>query len=420
MTWQSKTSEQRTALKRVSAWLKEKNNKIFYLGGYGGTGKTELARHFAEGVSGMVAFGAFTGKATLVLIKRGCYNARTIHSWLYQTYAKDKQKLVILEKRREELLKFIGNDSTPELVELEKEIAAERERVEQPAWKVNEASELSKASLVILDECSMIDKRMAEDLLSCCKKILVLGDPAQLPPVKGAGYFTNRKPDYLLTEVVRHDNGILDLANKVRNGSMEISFGTVNGDVQKISKRELGLRDYASADQILTGKNISRMRLNVGLRRVLGFDGLYPKAGDKVICLRNSYDHGLVNGQLGIVNSDFGYVDPECITFALKDHVIQDPDRPPDSTDGPTPLSVYAGHFDRYQDPNMKLSGYWDRQEYDEFDYGYAITVHKAQGSQWGHPWICDDGFLEWDPNARRKWLYTAITRAEDKLTIVA
>ena len=255
---------------RVQAWLKDPAQPVFYLGGYAGTGKTELAKHFAEGVDGMVAFGAFTGKATLVLIKRGCYNARTIHSWLYQCTTKSREKLRQLEKQWKELAK---KEPTPDMIALEKEIAAERERVDQPGWMVREETELAQAKLVVLDECSMIDKRTAEDLLSCCKKILVLGDPAQLPPVKGSGYFTNKEPDYLLTEVVRHDNGILDLATRVRAGDTHIPFGAVNDDVNKLSKRDLQLSDYAKADQILTGKNVSRMRLNLGLRRTVGFLG---------------------------------------------------------------------------------------------------------------------------------------------------
>ena len=52
-------------------------------------------------------------------------------------------------------------------------------------------------------------------------------------------------------------------------------------------------------------------------------------------------------------------------------------------------------------------------------DYGYALTVHKAQGSQWKNIILYDDGFGKRDPNVRRRWLYTAITRAEHQLYIL-
>ena len=419
MAFECKTNEQRTALTRVAQWMKDPSRQVFYLGGYAGTGKTELARHFAQGVNGSVCFGAYTGKAALVLIQRGCYNARTIHSWLYSYSGHGSQRL-------QELTKALAGvreqeDAAPGDVEaLEEEIAKEQAKVDQPNWRVNEETELRGAALVVLDECSMIDKRVAGDLLAVCKKILVLGDPAQLPPVKGTGYFTNREPDYLLTTVVRHDNGILDIATKVREGNINLPFGHINQDVAKFSKRGLPIEEFAKASQLLTGRNDARLKLNAGLRRVHGRQGNYPVAGDRVICLKNNREHALVNGQIETVAADARELEADCTVFPLEGHVVPNPDCPPEPDAGPTPLSVYTGHFRKYWQADVRLLNYYDRMEYDEFDYGYAITVHKSQGSQWSHPWLCDDNFLHWRPSDRRKWLYTAITRAVDKLTIVA
>ena len=419
MGWTPRTSEQQTALMRVNTWMKDRTSQVFYLGGYAGTGKTELARHFAEGVQGEVCFGAFTGKAVLVLIQRGCYNARTIHSWLYRPSGRSREKLKQLETA---LAGLEGREGVLEAdVKLLKlQVMEEQERADAPAWAVSEETELAQAALVILDECSMIDRHMAQDLMGACKKILVLGDPAQLPPVKGTGYFTSQTPDYLLTEVVRHDNGILDIATRVRQGELELPFGNLNADVVKLHKQELCHQDYTRADQILTGRNVARMRLNQCLRAAHGHEGLYPVATDKVICLRNNRAHGLVNGQIGAVVNDAAVVDPACLAFALQGHSIPDPEGVSDADGGPSVLSVYTGHFEKYQDPDLRLLAYWQRREFDEFDYAYAITVHKGQGSQWPHPWVCDDGFNSWSKLGRQRWLYTAITRAESKLTIVA
>ena len=418
MAWKTKNNDQETALRLVSDWMRDPSSQVFYLGGYAGTGKTELAKHFAAGISGLVCFGALTGKAVLVLIQRGCFNARTIHSWLYSATGRSNEMLRQLEQALAELKEQDGPSC--DIIDLEEQLAKEIVKVEKPSWRMKEETELREAKLVILDECSMIDKRLGEDLLGVCKKILVLGDPAQLPPIHGAGFFTARQPDYLLTEVVRHDNGVLDVAMRVREGDMDLPFGQINEDVVKVRKQDLSLGDYAQASQIITGRNEARMRLNTALRKVHGRVGAYPVIGDRVICLRNNWSHGLVNGQIETVASNAVEVEPMCVVFSLTGLIVPNADTPPAPGDPPTPLSVYTGHFRKYQDPNIKFAGYWDRLEFDEFDYGYAITVHKSQGSQWSHPWLCDDGFFSWNQKDRRRWLYTALTRAVDKLTIVA
>ena len=82
MQW---SGQQDSALKAVSRWHKNsKGPQIFRLFGYAGTGKTTIAKEIAAAVGGGVSFGAFTGKASLVLRKKGCYGASTIHSMIYK------------------------------------------------------------------------------------------------------------------------------------------------------------------------------------------------------------------------------------------------------------------------------------------------------------------------------------------------
>ena len=149
MQW---SPQQEDALARVSAWLKSGRPQVFRLFGYAGTGKTTLARHFAEGFKGEVAFGAFTGKAAHVLRQKGCEGATTLHALIYR----------------------------PREVESE-----------EPSFVLNRESAAAKADLIIIDECSMVDEELGRDLLSFGTPVLVLGDPAQLPPgavlVVGAG-----------------------------------------------------------------------------------------------------------------------------------------------------------------------------------------------------------------------------------------
>ena len=151
------TPHQDSALKAVADWLKAKPGKngtppVFRLFGYAGTGKTTLARHIAEGVDGEVKFAAFTGKAALVMRNKGCDNASTIHSLIYR---------------------------------------ARESGVEQPSFELWDDAPASKAKLIVIDECSMVDAELGRDLMSFDCPLLVLGDPAQLPPIQGGGFFTD-------------------------------------------------------------------------------------------------------------------------------------------------------------------------------------------------------------------------------------
>jgi exodeoxyribonuclease-5 len=146
--------QQDEALKAVSKWLREGQTPIFRLFGFAGTGKTTLARHFAEHVDGDVLFAAFTGKAAQVLRSRGASNANTIHSLIYRP-------------RGEE--------------EVEDETTGKTSVT--PMFSVNRQSPVGNAALIVIDECSMVDEELGKDLLSFGTPVLVLGDPGQLPPI---------------------------------------------------------------------------------------------------------------------------------------------------------------------------------------------------------------------------------------------
>src|SRR5512132_1029041 len=180
------TPQQQKALKAVGDWLKAKpgtngTSRVFRLFGYAGTGKTTLARHVADAADGEVNFAAFTGKAASVMRGKGCHGASTIHSLIYRA-----------RESGEEVPNFDLWDEAP----------------------------ASKAELIIIDECSMVDAELGRDLLSFGVPLLVLGDPAQLPPIAGAGFFTEHPPDAMLTEVHRQakDDPIVRLSMQVREG----------------------------------------------------------------------------------------------------------------------------------------------------------------------------------------------------------
>lgn len=369
--------QQDEALKAVSRWLKDGRSQLFRLFGYAGTGKTTLARHFAENVDGEVLFAAFTGKAAQVLRARGAKNARTIHSLIYRPRGEEE----------------VSDEETGKTTI-------------SPMFSINRQSPLAQAALIIIDECSMVDEALGKDLMSFGTPILVLGDPGQLPPISGGGFFTEHEPDILLTEIHRQarDNPIIDLAMQVREGR-EIMHGDY-GAAKVIGKADVERDMVLEADQVLVGTNRTRRRYNQRLRQLKGFTQDVPQAGDKLVCLRNDPSKGLLNGSLWQVMT----ASKETVKPGINLMVRPEDD---DMDRGAAKIKLLKSVF---EDPGLEVP--WStKKRYDDFDYGYALTVHKAQGSQWNSVVLFDESFAFRD--TRERWLYTAITRAAETLVIV-
>ncbi len=369
--------QQDEALKAVARWLKDGRKPLFRLFGYAGTGKTTLARHFAEHVDGSVQFAAFTGKAAQVLRSKGATNARTIHSLIYRP-------------RGEEAIE----DETTGKTSM------------SPTFTLNRQSPVAKAKMLVIDECSMVDEQLGRDLMSFGTPILVLGDPAQLPPISGGGFFTEHEPDHLLTEIHRQarDNPIIRLALDVREGR-EIEYGEY-GEASVIGRGDVSQDLVLAADQVLVGTNRTRRRYNHRLRELKGFDAPYPQAGDKLVCLRNDPAKGLLNGSLWkVMTSSRETIKPGINLLVSPED--DDPDR------GVAKIKLLKAAF---EDPDADIP-WQQKKRFDDFDYGYALTVHKAQGSQWDNVVLFDESYAF--KETRQRWLYTAITRASERLTVV-
>lgn len=361
MKW---STQQDQALQAVGRWIDDDDApQVFRLMGFAGTGKTTLATHLAEN-AGKVMFGAFTGKAALVMRKKGCRGASTIHSMIYM---------------------------------LDDEGAGE------PTFTLDQGSAVRDADLVIIDECSMVGEELAKDLLSFGTKVLVLGDPAQLPPVKDAGYFTEQKPDFMLTEIHRQalDNPIIRLSMDVREGR-GLTLGD-HGTVRVIGRDKIDPQDVLSADQVLVGINKTRKTYNQRIRELKNFTGIFPQEGERLICLRNDRPQKLLNGSLWDVREA-----EECGEFISIDVVPEDASRDAKAKNVEVHPAFFTG-----DDADLP----WEvRRRFSEFTYGYAITVHKSQGSQWDDVFLFDEsGTFREDA---RRWLYTGITRAAERVTI--
>lgn len=398
MKW---SPQQADALDQVHRWFKDPRKKqVLNFQGVAGTGKTSIARHFAEGVEGAVYFVTYTGKAAHVLRKKGCPEATTIHKLLYLPKDRSRNRLRSLER---ELLS-LPDDASEEIIRrLRKAIDDEKERLAKPAFSLNEESRAKFASLIIVDECSMVGAKIGSDLVSLGVPIIALGDPAQLPPVKDTGFFDQTEPDILLTEIHRQAEGspVIKLATMARNGK-NIEHGDYGNGCLVIPRADMDKEMAMGVDQILVGKNTTRRQINKRMRDLYGLTGPLPEQTDKIVCLQNDHERGLLNGSLWKV-SDILPVDEDRATMLID----------PLDDDDAFSMSLDC-HLHFFQGRDNQLP-YHERKEAGQFDYGYALTTHKAQGSQWDSVLI----FNEWKYNHAKEWLYTAITRAAERVIIV-
>lgn len=366
--------KQEEAISAVNRWYKKLDKRVFKIFGYAGTGKTTLAKHFAEGIKGQVLYASFTGKAAMVMRKSGCVGASTIHSLIYKP---------------------------------DGEAMDEDENGSDPKFKLNFSGKMKDAKLLIIDECSMVDEKLGRDLLRFNVPILVLGDPGQLPPVNGGGFFTNGDPDILLTEIHRQaaDNPIIRFATDVREGRA-LQYGDY-GSVKIIERADINAQIVTAADQVLVGKNLTRRKFNGRIRELAGFKGNLPMLGDRLVALQNDGDRGILNGGLWSVADKPGRFGkkPDFLTMIV---------RSLDEEEMPT-IKVRV-HQRFFTDADFRPN-YRELKGTQQFDYGYALTTHKAQGSQWPNVVLFDESRTFKDGAAR--WLYTGITRASETLTVV-
>lgn len=391
---------QLAALERVREWLATgegtREPGVFRLFGFAGSGKSSLALDLASSAAGQVRFAAFTGKAAWVMSQKGCLGATTIHRLIYLPRVKCQQRL---RELAEQLRAEQDPDRRRELQVLHDE---ERANLARPAFTLNTSSPLRDAALLVIDECSMVGEQVGRDLLSFGVPILALGDPAQLPPVKDRGYFTDprQEPDLMLEEIHRQAEGspVLHLASLARRG-LELPLGR-HGESRVALRRDLSIAEAAEHDQIIVGRNSTRRAINARMREHLGHgsDPL-PVPGDRLVCLRNDYETGLLNGSQW-----------RCLAA----HVLDAERALLEVEDDEGTRLVVESHlaYLRGDEP-----AFYEVREAQCFDFAYAITAHKAQGSQWPSVCVVDESSAFQGESAR--WLYTAVTRAAERVTVI-
>lgn len=380
MTDITPSDAQARAIRSIVDWYKggNKTPQVFYLAGFAGTGKSTVYKTVREELSGLGANRtvtcAYTGKAANVLRRKGTDDAMTMHAAMYSPI--------------------------------------EDEETGKVEFKLNPLGPAGDADLIGLDECSMVGEVHGKDLLSFGKKVLVMGDPGQLPPVSDSqGFFTSREPDAFLSEIHRQaaESPILRLATLARQGEA-IPRGKW-GSVEVLDlNQETQHRAYLEETQTLCGENKTRWTVTQRLRKRRGFEGPVPQAGERVMCMRNNRDLGIFNGGQGTMLSEPGHGKDGFMRFTVAMDDLSKPIKK---------VAVHPYHFNRHflEHPDRKGPKPRIGKNVEEFDWGFVLTVHKAQGSEWPHVTVIDDsGVFREDWN---KWLYTAFTRASDGLTVL-
>lgn len=382
--------QQAQAIEALRKWWYNGNKQVFQISGAAGTGKTTLIRYLINEIKlehDEVLFTAFVGKATLAMSRNGL-NAKTLHSAI--CYCKD-----------EPVLDENGNVVTEYNRRVTKRVFTRRRKIDP------------RIRLIVVDEGSMVPAKMADWLLKFKVPIIVLGDLNQLPPVIGDSFFL-KEPDVVLTQIMRQssESPIPYFAqNVLQNGTKCLSPGLQIGDnINVLSKADITpelLKDY---DVIICGTNKTRNNLNTYIReRIYGRTQEYPVIGDKLICRENDWtfsvdDVYLINGLIGYVTD----IDLESISdYTMK--IDFKPEFMDNEFKNVTLDRIYMG-----LSPNDKR---FYRSNYHKFEYGYAITCHLSQGSQYNRVLVFNESFGT--AEERRKWLYTAVTRAIDKVTIL-
>jgi exodeoxyribonuclease-5 len=379
------SSQQQAALDRIKNWYLNSTAQIFYLTGPAGSGKTTLTKAVKDTLGICeVKYATVTGKAASVMEAKGCAGATTIHRLIYQPRIEYSCRNTPPCGPASLAAPPCGQDRCV------------HRREEPVGWTLNEKSSIREADLVILDEVSMVGQELGNALLSFDKRMLVLGDMAQLPHMDDwdTGFFTNRTPDFELTDIHRQALGspVIQLATAVRNGN-NLRLGRY-GD--SIVAGGLTTADLLLHDQIIVGTHKKRAEVNARIRQMLGFHGDIPQIGERVLCERNDHTLSLLNGTiwtvLKVVPDRYNFVD---MTVKSDDGRVIDVVAP-----------IPAFH-------DTKNAGKYSKNP---FTFAYAITCHKAQGSQWRAVCVFNEsGYWRED---RFRWLYTAVTRAADRVTV--
>lgn len=388
------TNKQEEGLK-ITLQRYRNHEKYVTIAGYAGTGKSTLVRFIIAALEvdeSRVAYATYTGKAAQVLRKKGNKNAMTLHRLLYDSRPLPGGGFVRIPKA--------GLDY----------------------------------DIIVVDEVSMAPRSMVEMLLKHNVFVIFLGDPGQLPQIdKNEAHDILEHPHVFLDQIMRQaeESEIIRLTLKIRNCE-SIPYMSGN-EVMVIPKKELLTGHLLWADTILSATNATRHSINNQVRGLLGFEGTLCD-GEKIICKRNYWDDcneegdALVNGSVGIIRNPFeSFVR---IPMYIKNDRHELPCMICNfEPEGGSPFENVSldKDFLLKEEPCVdwrvayqigKQRGRLGDILPKQMTYGYSLTCHAAEGSEWDKVLAIEESF-PFNRDEHWRWLYTATTRASEKLVLM-
>lgn len=413
------TEDQERALERITSWFHNEDSKTFRLGGLAGTGKSSMIIWIHErlGITPReIQYVAPTNKASLVVQRRLeeadiNANARTLHKAYYRKMERHCDDCPMTESTRNICHGVSGQNRCGCLLDFHASISSN-----------------NTIKLVVCDESSMVNREVFDDLMDLCGntiKVLFVGDHGQLEAVDENPSLTRElgkfnlmhKPDFVLEQIQRQAKGspILSLAYDARHGKY-IDYGNYGLNVSKVKLNDeldfdckdpnlIGITYFSNVDKSNAYHNgrISVDDLNRIWRSNLGMIDPRPVAGDRVVCRDYIRSASITKGTLGTITR-ISYPDNKSYLATI---VLQDG-------------REYEGLISAEQFFNNKVI--WGRNHLDKWDFGYALTCHTAQGSEFDSVVVFEPpmGFIKWlGSESYSRWLYTAITRAKHNLLLV-
>jgi exodeoxyribonuclease-5 len=380
-------ADQKNALLAIKEWYEARTGEPFVLGGLAGTGKTAMLPMLHDELGFRSRYVCPTWKAANVLTKKlkaaGIFTAATsIHNLIYNPRG-------ILHEEGCGIWENPAGGCT------------KNPKCKQLTWQYDPKE---MPQLLVVDEASMVDQKVRADIEALGCPVLYVGDHGQLPPVNGTNVFEDRKPNILLESIQRQAAGspIIELSRIVRDGdpkwllkAEELGFPVLQTGTQ--SQRRYDPREavppHSDPNTVyIAATNAGVDKLNAHTRRILGRGPELLVPGELVMAQNNTRKSGIFNGQQGVISE---VIDSETryVSLTMETGV---------SYEGP----VFMKGADEVPDANRDTP---------VFRHSYAVTCHKAQGSEF-------DNVVVYLVNSRpetRQWLYTAVTRAKSKLTIV-
>lgn len=385
-------------------WRFERFKRDFHLRGLAGTGKTWLLQYLSEQIRARIAYCAPTGKAARVVSHRVGKEATTIHRLMYRPVSQEadeiRERMGTLHQGG--VLKPEGGYMNADEIEAEMDLL--RTRLHEIKMSGNSVQFTFKepepdfADLIIADEGSMIGSRMGEDFAKVKIPKVIVCDPGQLPPVKDTWAYEKVKADVFLETIMRQGAGS-GISLAAADARAKRTLQEYAPDFTMHRRGVIGYDQYENFDMILVGKNELRKRINKGFREYLGRGDQLLVVGEKLLALNNQ-ENGISNGEVLTV--------VEIISDMGSKYIVD--------------LEDSYGNFfpmvEAWKGCLRKDEGQMEApRSVGQFCYGYAITVHKSQGSEAPRVLLLNSwGEDKYDYS---RWLYTGLTRASQTCAFV-